>query len=295
MHFAGFKLVRKLGVGGLGEAWLAESSTATPVVIKRLRPGFSHDELLRAQLQDEARLLAGLRHELIAQLLDVGQHDRHTYLVLEYVDGPDLAHLLETLQAPIPAPVGLKIMRDVAEALAYAHDAMSSKGEPLLVVHRDVSPSNIILSASKGAAKLLDFGVAKSIEASTHTTRGLIKGKTAYLSPEQLREQSIDRRADMFAWAVVCHEVLTSRHPFRAKTPLLSAEAIIAHEPARIDAVRPEVPVSVGAVIAQAMAKDRAHRFADMRVLLAAFDAAAPEIVRMPRKQIIKWLADQKR
>jgi len=214
-----YEIVRRIGVGGMAEVMLARrpgpGGFAKPVALKRLLPEIARDEEVRAMFVEEARLQATLSHRNLVQVFDFGEEDGEHFLVMEYVEGTDLAALLSRTPRLDPR-VALQIAAEVGEGLAYLH----GRG----IVHRDVSPGNVYLSAA-GEVKLGDFGIAKGRAAALRTERGRLKGKLAYLSPEQARGETADVRADVYALGLVLFEMLSGERYLRgdAEADLLRA------------------------------------------------------------------------
>ena len=222
--FGKYLLVRKLAVGGMAEIFLAKSRGAEgfqrDVVIKRILPSYSEDEAFVTMFIDEARIAARLHHPNIVQIYDFDKCDDSFYIAMEFVDGRDLRKVLDQgvktgrRMTPVRAA---HVLADIASGLKHAHQARGDDGEPLNIVHRDVSPHNILLGYS-GEAKILDFGIAKAAARSTKTRAGTVKGKCSYMSPEQARGKPLDGRSDMFALCAIGWEMLTGRKLFEGET-----------------------------------------------------------------------------
>jgi serine/threonine protein kinase len=188
------------------------------VVLKLILPERQSDELSVRMFLDEARLAATLNHQNVAQVFEVGEDGGVHYLAMEYVHGQDLRAILAkagSLGIRVPIDLGLTIVVAAAAGLHHAHERRGTDGQPLGIVHRDVSPSNIMVGYD-GAVRMLDFGIAKATERSVETVSGIIKGKFAYMSPEQCRGRDVDRRSDVFALGIILYEVTTQHRCFRA-------------------------------------------------------------------------------
>src|SRR4051794_39133078 len=203
-----------------------------PVAIKRILPHLSQDKRFVELLIAEAKVLSLLKHRNIVQIFDVGLGDDAQYfLVMEYVDGKDLGAIqrgLETSRRRIPSDLALHVAAEVCEALEHAHSARAPDGKPMSLVHRDVSPSNVLLSRA-GEVKLTDFGIARRAEQETTshgTGRGAVRGKFAYMSPEQARNEHLDPRSDVFAVGILLWELVTSRRLFSGLSDLEAARAV---------------------------------------------------------------------
>ncbi len=265
----GIQILSELSRGGMGEVLLGRKVGAHGfeklVAVKTIkRELFGRDDV-RKMFLDEARIMARLDHPSIVQVHDFGEDDGLLYLAMEYVAGAPLSKLVEP--GPVPASVAARIVADVCRGLHAAHELKSADERPLHLVHRDVSPQNLVLTF-EGRIKILDFGVAlvRNREAPV-TEIGRIKGKAAYLAPEQLDGSRIDRRADLYAAGVVLYELLTGRRLFDVDTldrPTLAP-------PSRIN---PEVPPELDHLVMRALASDPDQRFADGREMATALEEA---------------------
>lgn len=228
LAFGRFQLISRIAVGGMAEVFLAEApgehGFAKRIVIKRLLPNLVGDSNYQAMFIDEAKLTARLVHPKIAQTFELGKVNDHLFIAMELVDGVDvLAMLREYAQRRrrVEPHIAAWIAHEVLDALDYAHNAIGEDGKPLCVVHRDISPSNILLSL-RGDVKLVDFGIARQKDPtrSHHTKSGTLKGKYGYMSPEQVVEMPLDQRSDVFSVGVVLAEMLTGRRLFAAANEL---------------------------------------------------------------------------
>ncbi len=269
-HVGPYELVRPLGAGGMAQTFAAvrrgPAGFEQRVCLKRILPNHAEDRLFVEQFLDEARLLAHLRHGGIVQVYDFGEIDGSYFMALELVEGSDLDRLLVSLSAKsqrLPLPVSLHITAQVLSALHYAHGA-ELDGEPLHIVHRDISPGNILLSR-QGEVKVADFGIAKSRHRVHKTQAGFTKGKIAYMSPEQVRGEELDLRSDLFAVGVVLHELVTGVHPFDAATDITTLSNILSGTRPPLRSLVPELRADVAALVNALLATDR-----DMRPASAA-------------------------
>jgi serine/threonine protein kinase len=219
-----YTLDSKLAVGGMAEVFLATQSGPRGFekvcVVKRMLPHLADEENFVRMFLDEARLAAQLNHPGIAQIFDFGEVNGSYFLAMEYVPGDSLRKIVKDhgrRGAFIPPAYCARMVADAAAALHYAHNAVGTNGQPLKVIHRDVSPQNILLG-STGVVKLIDFGVAKARSATQKTAEGLVKGKFAYMSPEQIRGQPLDQRSDIFSLGLVLYELLATRRRSSART-----------------------------------------------------------------------------
>lgn len=186
------------------------------VALKHPLPHLAEDAESVAMFLDEARISAQLSHRNIVSVYEVDQHEGRYFIAMEYVDGQSLRALIKRsweLQRPVPLPVAGAIAREALAALAYAHDAPGPDGRPLQLVHRDVTPANILVTI-RGEVKLMDFGIARAAERLAATRTGSVKGTLAFMSPEQARGQPVDRRADLYSFAATLYELLTLKRAF---------------------------------------------------------------------------------
>ncbi|RKH68500.1 serine/threonine protein kinase [Corallococcus aberystwythensis] len=266
--FGRYELVHLLGQGGMGEVYLAKLSGAAgfekPCIVKTILPGLVKDRQFLDRFHHEAKVLVHLVHSSIAQVYDMGEADGTYYMALEYVAGVDLGYLLEQARVQgraVPAPVALYIGQRMAEGLGYAHRKTGSDGEPLGIVHRDVSPHNVMVSY-EGEVKVIDFGLAKSTARSKYTLPSTVMGKLGYMSPEQVRAEPLDHRSDIYSCAVVVWEMLAGRGlvPHGTVGEMMAA---MSHPvvPPLVD-FRPDVEPSLEAVLRRALAPSPADRYA---------------------------------
>lgn len=238
-----YEIRRPLGMGGMAETFVAvrrgPEGIDHTVCLKRVLPALAREPRFVSQFLDEARILSHLRHDNIVSLLDFGKDENGYYMALQLVDGVDLAQLLAAgppLDPALRARVTAYVAASLCRALRYAH-GLSIDGVPSLLVHRDISPSNVLLSRH-GEVKLSDFGIAWTRERGSRTRTGQTKGKIAYMSPEQVRAEPLDARSDLFSLGVVMHELLLGRAPFRGRSELELMQRIAGGE-------RDEVPRDV--------------------------------------------------
>jgi hypothetical protein len=251
-----------LAEGGMATLSLATDEDGATVVVKRIRPELSWDEAYRHLFDDEGRVLSLLDHPNIVAVRARGCDDAGAFLVLEHVDGSDLGRVLDAAFSsgtPVELAAVLAVAIPLAEALDFAHEARATDGTPLGIVHRDISPGNVLLSVD-GDVKLADFGVAKSAIKTDATVVGEMKGKFAYMAPEQSRGEDIDARADLFALGIVLHEMLTARKLFDGPSDADVVHAVRTLVAPRTDAVNTTVPVALADLVARLLEKDRSAR-----------------------------------
>jgi serine/threonine-protein kinase len=273
-----YELLHPLGCGGMAEVFKARASGPAgferDVVVKRILPQYTRDPDFVRMFADEARILGLMHHPNVVQAYEFGEDGGTLYLALEYVEGPSLSKILRTLRAanrPMPPVMVAYIAREICRALDYVHRLENADGERLDVVHRDVTPSNIIVTPS-GAVKLLDFGVAKFATAAKSTRAGTVKGKPAYLAPEQLQGKPIDGRVDLFALGIVMHEMLTLQHLFAGDSDVHTAKKIMEMKVPSIAARREDVPAALEQIVMRALERDRKRRFATAAEMARALD-----------------------
>jgi eukaryotic-like serine/threonine-protein kinase len=263
-----YRLIKSLGVGGMAEVYKATYSGPggfeRTAVVKRILPANCEDPEFLRMFTAEAKILGMLHHPNVVQAYDVGEIDGTLFLVLEYVDGPSLGRLLRALrgaQRPLPVAIAAHLAREVCRALDYVHELRSSDGEPLNVIHRDVTPSNIVLT-SAGSVKLLDFGIAKYESSDVQTEHRTVKGKPAYLAPEVLEGRPFDARVDVYALGVVLYEMLTLAPLFAADNDLAVLRKVLEMPVAPPSRSRPDVPPALDAIVMKALARDPDSRYA---------------------------------
>ena len=259
-----YQVVRQLGVGGMAEVCLARlrgiGGFDKPVVVKRIRPDIT-DRGFVDMFLDEARVASSLNHANLVQIFEIDAIDGLPYIAMEYVHGPTLSSVLQRLDGRRTRPHAhfAYLLAGVAAGLDYAHNACDAYGQRLGIVHRDISPHNIII-ALDGIAKVFDFGVAKAIGNASLTGAGSVKGKVAYMAPEQLRAESVDHRADVYALGVCLYEATVGFRPFRGNTEgeLFAARAAGAfRKPSEVDSA---FPVKLEGIILAAMEPDPMRR-----------------------------------
>ena len=286
-----YELLGRIAFGGMAEIYLARElgsqGTQRMMVIKRVLPHVAEDDTFVQMFRDEARLAMQLNHPHICHVYSFGEAEGTYYLAMEWVNGTPLSKLIRRARKTggMPIPIALKIIAQVAEALDYAHRACSPSGEPLGVVHRDVSPQNVMVSYD-GVVKLLDFGIAKATSHSTRTEAGVIKGKFAYMSPQQCVGEPIDARADIFALGICLFEALAGKNPFRRKTEFETMTKIVGDPTPDVLSRRAEVPEAIASVIEKALMKQPERRYqsaGEMQLALEQVIASSGELVNAAR------------
>jgi serine/threonine protein kinase len=265
--FGKYVLLKKLAVGGMAEVYLAKMTDSPgferAVVIKTLLATYSEDDEFIKMFIDEARIAAALHHKNIVQVMDFDSVEGQFYIAMEYVDGKDLRRTLDRLKAldkHMPVVMVANIAEQIASALHYAHTRSDDNGKPWNIVHRDVSPQNILLSYDSGV-KLTDFGIAKAAARLTKTEVGTVKGKCAYMSPEQAQGKEVDARSDIFALCSVTWEMLTRRRLFDGNTEYEILKNVIDQAVPPPSLFRAGCPRELDAIILKGLRKDRNERY----------------------------------
>ncbi len=263
-----YEVVRKIATGGMAEIYLARARGTAGfekvVVLKRILPHLAGDPTFVQMFLDEARLAATLQHPNIADVYDVGDAEGAYFFTMEYLHGQDVRALRHAERARgqrVPLAIALAIVHGTLAALDYAHEKRASDGTPLGLVHRDVSSSNILVSY-EGAIKLVDFGIARASGAQHKTRTGTLKGKVPYMSPEQARGMSMDRRSDLFSLGVVLYELTVGRRPFRGDSDFAILEKIVHYGAKPPSQVIAGYPAELEALVMKLLARDPAQRFA---------------------------------
>ena len=281
MKFGQYELLERIAVGGMAEVYRGRVAGAEGfeklVAIKRVLPEYARDERFISMLLTEARIHSALSHRNIVQIHDLGISEEGEYfIVLEYVEGHDLRAVMEAATAlgvQIPDSLALHIAYELAQALHFAHELKDADGHPLGIVHRDVSPSNVLLSNS-GEVKLSDFGIAKRQR--DHSVVGSLKGNLVYMSPEQARKGPVDRRTDVFSLGAVLFEMLTGHKPREIRNEVDGWREVVSGGVRSARELRGDIPEAYEALLARAMASDPKDRFPDA----AIFGAAIRELLR---------------
>ncbi|MCK5799424.1 MAG: serine/threonine protein kinase, partial [Deltaproteobacteria bacterium] len=233
-HFGRYTLVEKIAVGGMGELYLAQQAGASgdleKVVVKRIRPELVHDPQFVEMFLNEGRLASMFRHPNIVEIYELGRVDDTYFMAMEYVPGQNLGDILDRLGGPLDVGLALHIIVEVCAGLSAAHEARDDEGRAMRLVHRDISPPNVLISFD-GGVKLTDFGIAKVARQQQQTRAGVLKGKFAYLSPEQSLGEPIDRRSDIYALGLVLFEATVG---CRANPGAAEVEQIYASSQGRV-------------------------------------------------------------
>jgi serine/threonine-protein kinase len=280
-RFGKYTLIRKLATGGMAELFLAIHKSVAGfeklIVIKRILPSMNQDRAFIEMLLHEARIAATLSHPNIVQIFDVGQADGQYFIAMEHVHGEDLRSIVRQMKKKgvleFPLEHALAIVRGMCAGLAYAHDKRDLDGTHLAIVHRDISPQNIVVTFT-GDVKIVDFGIAKSdTRMGEQTKSGKLKGKVPYMSPEQARGDDLDARSDLFATGTMLFELTTGKRLFKGQSEYETLKLICEREYPRPSDVRPDYPPDLEAIVLRALAKDRQDRYQSAREMQADLEA----------------------
>ncbi len=273
-----YEPLKRLAIGGMAEIFLAKQSGLEGfekvVVLKRILPHLASDAEFVSMFLDEARIAAKLSHPNVVQIYDLGKADQTYYIAMEYVSGRNVQHLInkqQQLGGHLPVEHVVKIIAGVCDGLYYAHARKDYDGKPLNIVHRDISPQNILVSFA-GGVKVVDFGIAKASTQLAQTRAGVLKGKYAYMSPEQVRGAKIDHRSDIFAVGLVMYEMLTGMRAFERDNSLKTLKAIVQEKPLNPREMNPDIPMEVVKLLSKALEKNPDRRYKSAQEMQLALE-----------------------
>jgi len=263
-----YLLLDRINIGGMAEVFRAKTYGAEgferTLAIKRILPNMAEDEEFINMFVDEARIAVQLTHANICQVYELGRFENQYYIAMEYVPGTDLRQLLDRFRdhsTTLPTPVAALIASRICEGLDYAHTKTDASGKPLGVIHRDVSPQNILVGFD-GSVKITDFGIAKAEDRASKTQAGVLKGKFAYMSPEQVRGQQIDARSDLFAVGILLYEMLTGKRLFLSDSDFSTLQKVREAEVEAPTIHNSDLAPELEAIILKALAREPAERYA---------------------------------
>ncbi len=276
-----YEFLVPIAQGGMAAVWAARQrgsrGFSKTVAVKTMLPTISDDPRFEQMFLDEARIASRIRHPNVVEILDLGEQDDVLYLVMEWVDGEPLSQVRYTAveDGPFPLPIAVKILMDACAGLHAAHELVDEDGKAVGLVHRDISPQNILVGYD-GVVKLVDFGVAKTAGPSAETTNvGQVKGKPPYMSPEQALGKPVDRRTDLFALGIVLYQLSTGRHPMRGETDVATLHNIVSNQPILPPGVfNSQFPIQLERVIMKSLTRDPEQRFQTAR----EFELALEEV-----------------
>jgi serine/threonine-protein kinase len=266
-RFGKYTLIDRIAVGGMAEIFLARQAGLEgfekTIVIKRIRPHLSKQASFVKMFLNEAKLAAQLNHPNIVQIYDLGKISESYFIAMEYIFGRDMRRIIpkaDSMGIPFPMVYALKIASSVCEGLFYAHQKVDLYGNPLSIVHRDVTPENIFVSFD-GTVKVLDFGIAKAANQIEQTRAGEIKGKLSYMSPEQCMGKPLDCRSDLFSLGTVLYEWLTGFKLFTGDSEVAILKSITEGKIYAPSYFKADIPEAVEAILMRALEKDRDRRY----------------------------------
>src|SRR2546423_3973714 len=267
IRFGKYLLLERIAVGGMAEVFVAKALGAEGfqrlLAIKKILPTMGEDAEFIRMFVDEARLAVQLAHANIVQVLELGKQDESLYIAMEYISGRDLRQLMERFrkrQQPMPLPQACLIVAEVCEALDHAHRKRDAQGRALGIVHRDVSPQNVLVSF-EGEVKLIDFGIAKAESRLQKTQSGILKGKFSYMSPEQVKGDAVDGRSDVFACGILLWELVCGEKLFVGDSDYAVLEKVRLGPIPPPRSRNPECPEALEKAILRALANDPARRY----------------------------------
>lgn len=279
-----YEVITRLSVGGMAELFLAfipgPGGFKKFVALKQILPDVRADDSFVKMFLDEARITAAFNHANIGQVFDLGEERDELYLAMEFIAGQNLEQTIKRAakkELPIPVGFAARVVRDTALGLYYAHSFTDPTGQPMGVVHRDVSPKNVMITWT-GQVKVIDFGIAKARGRLNRTQIGIVKGTSGYMSPEQVKNEPLDGRTDLFAAAVMLHELLAGERLFTAPTDAAMMLKIVDGEVAPPTAQNPYVSQELSDVVMKGLSKNREQRFATGREFARAIEQACPDL-----------------
>jgi serine/threonine protein kinase len=297
--FGPFEVTQRLGIGGMATVHRAVErgieGFERVVALKRLLPHLAEDEAFVRAFVREAKLASLLQHGSIVQLYELGRVDGSYFIAMEYVRGCDLRRILrqaKRVMGPPPVSVAMALVGELLDALDYAHTRTDDDGTPLGLVHRDISPSNLLVSHD-GYLKVIDFGIAKATLGPLATHTGRIKGKLSYLAPEALAGRGLDNRSDLFSASIIAHELLCAHPLFAADNDFRTIERVQYMEPPAPSTKNPKVPPALDALVLRGLTKDpseRWHSASQMRAELA--DVVVRHRLHCTNREVAAWVAE---
>jgi serine/threonine protein kinase len=278
-----YRLLEKIAVGGMAEVFKAKRTGVEGfekvLAVKRILPHLSENKEFVEMFIDEAKMVAGLTHPNIVQIFDLGKIDRSYYIAMEYVHGRDLRSIMKRAKDKglrLPLDISALVAQRVCAALEYAHRKKDERGRAMRIVHRDVSPQNILISF-EGEVKLTDFGIAKAATKASQTERGALRGKLLYMSPEQAWGKPMDRRSDVFSLGIVLYEMLSEQKPFLGQSEVGILEAVRECRVASPTTLNPRIPARLEAVVMKALDREPDHRYQDAGEMSRELERALPD------------------
>jgi serine/threonine protein kinase len=298
-RFGPYVIHEALGVGGMATVHRAERTDADgltrQVALKRMLPALADSDEGLSYFLREAKLASYLRHENVALTYEVGEIRGTYFIAMELIEGKslhDIMHRCAEVATPMPLAIALSLSQQIVSALEYAHNLTDDRGQPLGIIHRDVSPSNIIV-ANTGVAKLIDFGIAKASAAGMQTMNVTLKGKWAYMAPEYVLEGEIDARADIFAAGILAHEMLVGRPLFSGADDLATLERLRDLEIPLPSHANRSVPPELDHIVMVALSRDPTQRWQQASAMRSALAVVTERLgLRIGPLDVARWLAD---
>lgn len=276
--FGRYELIKKIATGGMAEIFLARQAGIEGfeklLVLKRILPHLAENEEFVEMFLHEARVAVRLNHPNIVQIYDLGEEGGSYFIAMEYIHGEDARRIWRTCEKAgmnLPIPLACRIAMDAAAGLAYAHKRCDASGRPLNIIHRDISPQNLLVSF-EGSVKVVDFGIAKAADQATQTRSGVLKGKYSYMSPEQASGLEIDQRTDQFALGIVLHELLTFQRLFKRSNEIQTLTAVADCQVPPPSSINSNVAPELDAIVMKALAKNPDDRFVDLQEFQLAIE-----------------------
>ncbi|WP_437336014.1 serine/threonine-protein kinase [Sorangium sp. So ce394] len=294
-----YELLLPIAAGGMAMVWAARLKGTRGfqkiVAVKTMLPKLSEDDQFERMFLLEASLASQIRHPHAVEILDLGEQDGVLFLAMEWIDGVPLSQVMKVAKrrTGVPIPIAVRIVAQACAGLHAAHELKDNGGKLVGLVHRDISPQNILVTYN-GMAKVVDFGVAKATAFNDSTTKaGQLKGKVSYTAPEQVRGDPIDRRVDVFAMGIVLYALTTGKHPFRRESEGATLFAISSPDPVvEPRTFLPSYPPSLEAVLMRALEKERDRRYATANELLRALDKALPPNQRATEDDVAAFIRE---
>ncbi|HPR63065.1 MAG TPA: TonB family protein [Thermoanaerobaculia bacterium] len=289
--FGQYVMIEKLATGGMAEIYKAKMKGVEGfeklVALKKILPHLSQNNEFTTMFIDEAKVAAQLNHRNIIHIYDLGKIKDSYFIAMEYVDGLDLRSILLSLKKSsliLPPAIAVQIADHLASALAYAHARKDMQGDDLGIVHRDVSPQNILISRD-GEVKLIDFGIAKAASKASHTRAGALKGKLQYMSPEQAWGKEIDHRSDIFSLATVLYEMISGRQLFSGDSEISILEKVRNPEYVHLSKTMKDVPPELDDILSKALQKNKEDRYQDAEEFRAALEGVLENFRPLPAQK----------
>ena len=283
IHYGPYRLLQRIAVGGMAEVFRGKRAGVEGfekvVAVKRILPHLSDNKEFVDMFIDEAKMVGGLTHPNIVQIFDLGRIDKTYFIAMEYVHGRDLRTILRRAREKglrVPLDLAVLIGSRVCSALEFAHRKKDERGQAMLIVHRDVSPQNILISF-EGEVKLTDFGIAKAATKATVTDAGALRGKLLYMSPEQAWGKPMDRRSDVFSLGIVLYEMATGQKPFLGNSEMSILEMVRDCQVVPPSEANPRIPEKLERVLLKALDRDPDGRYQDAAEMLRDLERALPE------------------